>query len=292
MIFVIMGPTASGKSNAAHALAKSLKCPIINADAFQIYKDMNIGTNKVSKDDEFYHYYHLLDIVSPEETYSIKQYQDSFREVLSALLKTNKDIVICGGSGLYIRAATYDYEFLDENDIDEQYEELSNEELHDLLVSLDPLEGEKIHQNNRKRMIRAINLMKKSGSSKTALLDKQEHKPIFSKDEIVYLFINPDREALYEGINNRVEQMFDMGLVDEVKYLLNKYNLSETSRQGIGYKEVISYLSNEITFEECKELIKQRTRNYAKRQVTFFKHQFDYVEYKSYVDLLSNYNIK
>ena len=287
MIYVIMGPTASGKSNAAHQLAKSLSCPIINADAFQIYKGMDIGTNKVSKDDEFYSYYYLLDIVEPNQAYSVMEYQKAFRETLSKLLKEYKDIVVCGGTGLYIRAATYDYEFKEEDSLDETYDELSNEELHALLEKLDSKEAEKIHQNNRKRMLRAINLINKSGESKSSLLDKQEHKPIFSKDEITYLFINPDREALYEAINNRVIEMFDNGLVDEVKNLLEKYDLSTTARQGIGYKEVISYLNNEISLEECQELIQKRTRNYAKRQVTFFKHQFETVEYKSYKDLVN-----
>ena len=289
MIYVIMGPTASGKSNAAHALAKHFDCPIINADAFQIYKGMDIGTNKVSKDDENYVRYHLLDIVDPDKTYSVMEYQASFREILKELQKQYNDIVVCGGTGLYIRAATYDYEFLKEDSFDETYDELSNEELHDMLVKLDSEEAEKIHQNNRKRMIRAINLINKSGESKTSLLEKQEHKPIFSDDEIKYLFINPNRESLYENINQRVEEMFDNGLLEEVRGLLDKYNLSQTARQGIGYKEVISFLRKEISLEECKELIKKRTRNYAKRQVTFFKHQFKYQEFESYQKLIDYY---
>lgn len=284
-----MGPTASGKSNAAHALAKHFNCPIINADAFQIYKSMDIGTNKVSKDDENYSRYYLLDIVEPNESYSVMEYQSAFRKTLEDLQKKYQDIVVCGGTGLYIRAATYDYEFLKEEEADETFDDLSNEELHSLLEKLDEKEAEKIHQNNRKRMIRAINLINKSGVSKSSLLDKQEHKPIFTNKEITYLFINPDREALYTNINNRVEEMFNNGLVEEVKGLLNKYELSLTATQGIGYKEVISYLNNEITLEECKELIKKRTRNYAKRQVTFFKHQFVCQEYKSYQELVDNY---
>ena len=284
-----MGPTASGKSNAAHALAKYFDCPIINADAFQIYKGMDIGTNKVSKDDENYSRYHLLDIVEPDKTYSVMEYQQAFRETLKQLQKQYKNIVVCGGTGLYIRAATYDYEFLKEDALDETYDNLSNEELHSLLEKLDEKEAEKIHQNNLKRMIRAINLINKSGESKSSLLDKQEHKPIFNDNEIKFLFINPDRETLYENINKRVDEMFDNGLLEEVKELLNKYDLSMTARQGIGYKEVISYLQNEISLDECKELIKKRTRNYAKRQVTFFKHQFVFCEFETYQKLVDNY---
>ena len=289
MIYVIMGPTASGKSSAAHALAKHFSCPIINADAFQIYRGMDIGTNKVSKDDECYKNYYLLDILDPDKTYSVMEYQKDFRETINKLLKQYQNIVVCGGTGLYIRAATYDYEFRNEDEVDETFDELSNEELHSLLEKLDAKEAEKIHQNNRKRMIRAINLISKAGESKSSLIDKQEHKPIYSSEEIKYLFINPNREQLYESINLRVEEMFDNGLVDEVKGLLDKYNLSLTARQGIGYKEVISYLNGEISLEECKELIKKRTRNYAKRQVTFFRHQFEYQEFVSYESLIESY---
>ena len=289
MIYIICGPTGSGKTSVAKALSYIYHAPIINADAFQIYKNMNIGTNKVSKDDENYSRYYLLDIVEPNESYSVMEYQSAFRKTLEDLQKKYQDTVVCGGTGLYIRAATYDYEFLKEEEEDETFDDLSNEELHSLLEKLDEKEAEKIHQNNRKRMIRAINLINKSGVSKSSLLDKQEHKPIFSDKEITYLFINPDREALYTNINNRVEEMFDNGLVEEVKGLLNKYELSLTATQGIGYKEVISYLNNEIGLEECKELIKKRTRNYAKRQVTFFKHQFVCQEFKSYQELVDNY---
>lgn len=284
-----MGPTASGKSSAAHALAKHFSCPIINADAFQIYRGMDIGTNKVSKDDECYKNYYLLDILDPDKTYSVMEYQKDFRETINKLLKQYQNVVVCGGTGLYIRAATYDYEFRDEDEVDETFDELSNEELHSLLEKLDAKEAEKIHQNNRKRMIRAINLISKTGESKSSLIDKQEHKPIYSSEEIKYLFINPNREELYESINSRVEEMFDNGLVDEVKGLLDKYDLSLTARQGIGYKEVISYLNGEISLEECKELIKKRTRNYAKRQVTFFRHQFEYQEFVSYTSLIEFY---
>ena len=287
MIYVIMGPTASGKSNAAHALAEFLNCPIINADAFQIYKGMDIGTNKVSKNDKSYFRYHLLDIVEPNQSYSVMEYQKAFRETLLELQKEYQNIVVCGGTGLYIRAATYDYEFLKEETEDDTYDDFSNEELHSMLEKLDKKEAEKIHQNNRKRMIRAINLITKIGESKSALIDKQEHKPIFTKDEITYLFINPNREALYENINQRVEEMFNNGLLEEVKGLLDKYELSVTASQGIGYKETISYLHGEIGLEECKELIKKRTRNYAKRQVTFFKHQFEYQEFDSYQKLIN-----
>lgn len=282
MIYVVIGPTASGKSDVAHYLSEIFKCGIINADAFQIYKDMNIGTNKVSSSDPIYEKYHLIDILSPNETYSVKQYQDDARKVLFELLKENKDVVIVGGTGLYIKALLYDYSFNEENDasIDEDLLNLTNDELHYILEELDKEEAKKIHPNNRKRVFRAIMLIRHSNVSKTALLAKQEHKLIFDNNEVTFIYINPDRNELYNRINQRVDEMIDNGLIEEVKSLKEKYDLSFTSFQGIGYKEVIEYLDNEITLEECIELIKKRTRNYAKRQVTFFSHQFG--DIKSY----------
>ena len=270
MIYVILGPTASGKTSAANCLANFLDAPIINGDAFQIYKDMNIGTNKIEKSDPSYRRYMLLDIVSPEETYSVKQYQTDFRNI-----DINKypNIVVCGGTGLYIRAALYDYVFPESETQDELFEDKSNEELYSLLKTLDPKTSETIHVNNRKRVVRAINLINQSGKSKSTIIEEQKHKLIY--DNVRFLFINPDRETLYELINRRVDEMFDNGLVNEVKNLNNKYKLSATAKQGIGYKEVLDYLSGIISLEESKELIKKRTRNYAKRQITFFKHQFD-----------------
>lgn len=284
MIYVIIGPTASGKTSTANKLAEFLDAPIINGDAFQIYKEMNIGTNKILSNDPNYKRYMLLDIVSPEETFSVKQYQEEFRKID---LNSFKNVVICGGTGLYIRAALYDYTFFDSFEPDEDYPDKSNEELYDELIKLDPKAAESIHVNNRKRIIRALNIINQSGKSKSEIIDSQEHKLIY--DNVKFLFINPDRASLYTLINQRVDEMFDAGLVDEVKSLRIKYNLSQTARQGIGYKEVLDYLDGKSSIEEAKELIKKRTRNYAKRQVTFFKHQFDCETFSSGEDLLKEY---
>ena len=148
-----------------------------------------------------------------------------------------------------------------------------------MLKSLDEQESQKIHQNNRKRLIRAISLIRSSDMNKTELLNQQEHKLIY--ENVRFIFISPYRQNLYENINKRVELMFEDGLIDEVKHLLDKYQLSLTATQGIGYKEVIQYLNNKINLEECISLIQKRTRNYAKRQVTFFKNQFNYELYAS-----------
>lgn len=272
MIYAIVGPTASGKTSLAIKLANALNCPIVNADAFQIYKDMDIGTGKLDKSSPEYKIHYLLDIKNPSETYSVKEYQIDFRRTIDKLQKEYKNIIICGGTGLYLRASLYDYEFPDEEEVDvSDLEKLSNEELYEMLKNLDPKQCEIIHINNRKRVIRAISLARNHEENKSEIVDKQTHEMIY-KDVKIYM-LNPNRETLYENINNRVQSMFDNGLVEEVKSLLNKYELSKTAKAAIGYKEVLDYLDNKMSLEDTIKLVQQRSRNYAKRQVTFFKHQ-------------------
>ena len=280
MIYVVMGPTCSGKTELANYLIDKLNCEAINFDAFQIYKDMNIGTAKLSKDDPHYKKYHLLDIKTPNETFSVMEYQSLCREVLSKLLDKYNDVVLVGGTGLYVRAALFDYSFeKEEIPVDDDLLDLSNEDLHKLLESLDIEESKKIHVNNRKRLLRAISLIRHSNKKKTDILNEQTHKPIYQ--DVKFIFLCPDREELYKNIDKRVLSMMENGLVDEVKYLLDNYDLSLTAKQGIGYKEVIDYLENKTKYACCVELIQKRTRNYAKRQVTFFKNQFDSETYKN-----------
>ena len=289
MLYIIVGPTGSGKTDIALKLAGFYHAPIINADAFQIYQEMDIGTAKIDKNSDDYKKHYLLDIVKPDQSYSVKQYQDDFRRTYLELKKEYKDIIVCGGTGLYIKAALYDYAFEDEDEVDvSDLENMSNEQLANLLKELDPKALDTIHVNNRKRVIRAIQIARTHDLNKTESIDKQEHK-LFFDEEVKFLFLNPNRVALYEGINRRVDVMFEKGLLDEVKGLLNKYQLSNTARAAIGYKEVIEYLEGKCTLEECKELIKKRTRNYAKRQVTFFKHQLPCKEYASKEELLKEF---
>ena len=280
MIYVVMGPTCSGKTELANYLIDKLNCEAINFDAFQIYKDMNIGTAKLSKDDPHYKKYHLLDIKTPNETFSVMEYQSLCREAISNLLDKYNDVVLVGGTGLYVRAALFDYSFeKEEAPVDDDLLKLSNEDLHKLLESLDVEESKKIHVNNRKRLLRAISLIRHSNKKKTDILNEQAHKPIYK--DVKFIFLCPDREELYKNIDERVLSMMENGLVDEVKYLLENYDLSLTAKQGIGYKEVIDFLENKTKYASCVELIQKRTRNYAKRQVTFFKNQFDSETYKN-----------
>ena len=286
MIYAIVGPTGSGKTSLACEVASRFDLPIINADAFQIYQDMNIGTAKISNDDPLYKNHYLVDIVNPSQTYSVKQYRDDFDKIIFNLLLTNKDVLICGGTGLYLRAALYDYSFPEQLLFDtSKYEKMDAEELYERLEKLDPESASKIHPNNKKRVIRALIIAENGGLTKSENIASQEHKMRFNNVQI--LFLNPEREKLYQTINERVDQMFDNGLVEEVKELLKKYKFSLTAYQAIGYKEVIDYLDGKTSLEECKELIKKRSRNYAKRQVTFFKHQFETIEFNNKETLLS-----
>ena len=287
MLIVVVGPTGSGKTSLAIKLADFYDAPIINADAFQIYQDMNIGTAKVEVGSNEYKKHYLLDIVKPNQTYSVKQYQEDFRKTYLDLKKQYPNIIVVGGTGLYIKAALYDYAFENEEMVDvSDLEDMSNEELYELLKKLDIKATETIHMNNRKRVIRAIQIARSHDTNKSDAIAKQDHQ-LFFKDEIVkFYFLNPNRDELYANINTRVDQMMENGLVNEVKELLNKYELSLTAKAAIGYKEVIDYLNNDYSLEECVELIKKRSRNYAKRQVTFFKHQLPCLEYSTKEALL------
>ena len=285
MLYVICGPTGSGKTEIAKTLSDRLSAPIINADAFQVYQDMNIGTAKISKDDPYYQKHYLLDILSPEQDFSVMEYQTLFRQTVDRLSKQYKDIIVCGGTGLYIRASLYDYNFEQhEPDDVSDLEELSNEELYEMLKSLDPKACENIHMNNRKRVIRAISICRTSQHTKSENIDMQEHKIIYP--DVRILMISPNREKLYQNINKRVDMMFEEGLLEEVKSLQKQYKLSRTARAAIGYKEIFDALENNTSIEDAKELIKQRTRNYAKRQVTFFKHQLPVEIFETKEELL------
>lgn len=288
MIYIIVGPTASGKSTLALELSRYFKnAPIINADAFQIYKEMNIGTAKVDVNSEDYKLHHLLDIKNPDEEFSVMEYQKLFRNKVSELEKEYENIIVCGGTGLYIKASIYDYVF-NEQETDDVFdlEQLSNDELYEMLISLDKEATLTIHKNNRKRVIRAISIARTSSLNKTETISAQKHELIYPQDSIKIFMIDRPRDQIYQRVNDRVDEMIEEGLVNEVKYLLNKYTLSVTASQAIGYKEIIQYLNGELSLEEAVELIKKRTRNYVKRQLTFFKHQFTCINVSSLEDIL------
>ena len=286
MIFVITGPTCLGKSETAVAVAKAFNAEIVNGDAFQIYKEMNIG---VAKPEEKYLKevpHHLYSIIEPKVPFSIADYQKILRTKIDEILALNKNVVIVGGSGLYIRSALYDYEFKPQQKFDtSSYDKLSDEELFEIIKKLDPEEAKKLHPNNRKRVMRAIVICMTNEKTKTELLNEQKHELIY-KD--VYFFVRDmDRTQLFERIDCRVDQMIDEGLVNEVKSLYEKYGLSIQAMQAIGYKEFVDYFEGKDSLENTIECIKKHTRKYAKRQMTYIRHQFPVIFYKDTDELLS-----
>jgi tRNA dimethylallyltransferase len=275
-IYVIGGPTASGKSKLAVELAKRINGEIISADSMQIYKDMNIGTAKLTKEEMQGIKHHLLDFVSPEERYSVANFKTDAKIKIEEILKKGKTPIIVGGTGLYIDSMIYGIEFQDEK-IDKEYREELNElaekegleRLYEEARKIDSEAMKKISINDKKRIIRVLEIYHKTGKTKTEV-EKESRK-----NEIKYNYkmfaITMNREKLYERIEKRVDQMIEQGLIEEVQSILNKYHKFPTAMQGLGYKEVVEYLENKLTKEEMIEKIKKKTRHYAKRQLTWFK---------------------
>ena len=273
-----------GKTDTALAIAKAFNCEIINGDAFQCYKEMEIGVAKPPKEYFDVVPHHLFSFVDVDHEYSIAEYQENLRNKINEIVSKGKNVVIVGGSGLYIRSALYDYEFSKQSEIDlSKYQKMTNAELHDVLEEIDPKEAEKIHMNNRKRVLRAIEIYLSQGKTKTEVIESQDHKLIY---DAKFYVRNMDREMLYDLINKRVDKMMELGLLNEVKNLVKKYGKNCKSLQAIGYKELIPVLDGEYSLEEGVELIKKNSRNYAKRQVTYIKHQFPVNFYKNTEDLV------
>lgn len=286
MIFVIVGPTGVGKSRLSIEYAQKKGAFIVNGDAFQCYKEMNIGTAKPTLEERNKAPHHLFDIASVENTYTIYDYQRDLRNKLDELSKYNKDIIIVGGSGLYLKSSLYDFT-LNENvsPVDMSlYDNLTNEELHKVLESIDLEESKKIHFNNRKRVLRAIQIYLESGQKKSDIIKNQEHKLLYDVEFIG--LTKTSREELYSLIDKRVDKMIEDGLIDEVKELMKKYPSSLRAFQAIGYKELMSNIDSE-DLSETISLIKQKTRNYAKRQYTYFNNQLPVKWFDTYEEALS-----
>ena len=272
MIYAILGPTCSGKSDLAETLSKKYNAPVINFDAFQVYKELNKGTAKPSNEELNSGRYFLYDYVSITEEYSVSRYQKEARELLEKF--KDKDIVMVGGTGLYLKAALYDYKFMDEDPMPKDYlSNLSNIELYEKVLKIDKDDALKIGPNNRKRLLRAIYIFETHNKNKSEL--NNNGKNILLYKDTKFIGINYNREKLYERIDKRVDLMFENGLEEEAKFLFSNYDHSLRALQAIGYKEFL--LSNDV--EEVKKIIKNNTHHYAKRQMTFFKHQFDNVEW-------------
>lgn len=271
MIYAILGPTCSGKSDFAEKLSLKYNAPIINFDAFQVYKELNKGTAKPSKKELDSGRYFLYDFVSIKEDYNVSRYQEEARLLLEKF--KDKDVVMVGGTGLYLKAALFDYKFLKEEKMDEGFlQDVSNEEVYRKLLLIDKDDAIKIGVNNRKRLLRALYIYKIHNKSKSELNDNGKNTLLYK--DVKFYGIDIDRVLLYQRIDQRVDKMFEDGLEEEARSLFNSYDHSLRALQAIGYKEFL--LSSDS--EEIKKMIKNNTHHYAKRQMTFFKHQFDNIE--------------
>ncbi len=264
MVIVILGPTAVGKTKMSVELAKLLNGEIINVDSTQIYKNLDIATAKIKEEEKENIPHHLFDIKDITEDYTVYDYQKDCRNKIDEILKKNKTPILVGGTGLYIKAALYDYKFNDE--VSNQFENLTNEEIYNKLKELD--ENIDIHINNRKRLVRALNYclnnnLKFSEKEKT---DKLLY-------ETVFIGLTTERNILYDRINKRVDVMVKDGLLEEAKKIYDSNVRTKAVMTPIGYKELFPYFENKKSLEECLELIKRNSRKYAKRQYTWFNNQ-------------------
>jgi tRNA dimethylallyltransferase len=270
MIVAIVGPTGVGKTKLSIELAKHYKTEIISGDSVQVYKELNIGSAKISKAEMDGITHHMIDVLSVKEDFSVAVYQKMVRQKIQAFEQQSLLPIIVGGTGLYIKSVLYNYNFEDtkrDHEFEQKMRDVDNETLHQYLQKSDPKSAENIHPNNRKRVLQALRRSKSHKvSSETA------------KDEEVYDFImiglTMEREELYERINTRVDQMIIDGLVDEVKSLYEQ-GIRTSAIQAIGYKELYQYFDGEVSLEEAIENIKTKSRQFAKRQFTFFHNQFD-----------------
>jgi tRNA dimethylallyltransferase len=276
-VLVIAGPTASGKTALSLKLAKQFNGEIISGDSQQVYKELSIGTAKITDAEKDNVTHHGLDLISYSENYSVKDFQTMARSAINEISDKGKLPLITGGTGFYLKACLYDYEFKDEMDEDNLFDELSNEEIYRRLKEIDPKSLEKIHLNNRKRLIRALNIGLK-GITKSERESIQEHKPIY---DVFLVVLDLPKSILDQRIEERLNHMFEYGLKDEViKYFNQEETWDYQSFLGIGYKEWKEYFLNTMCLDEVKNRIIIATRQYAKRQLTWFRHQFQAYWYK------------
>ena len=280
-MIILTGPTAVGKTDLSIQLAKAMNGEIISADSMQVYRHMDIGSAKVTPEEMDGVPHHLIDVLEPEEEFNVVVFQKLAKEALTGIYERGHIPIIVGGTGFYIQALLYDIDFT-ENDGDtairRELEKLAQTQgagcLHQMLQEIDPESAAAIHQNNVKRVIRAIEFYRQTGK-KISLHNEQEREKQ-SPYQFLYYVLDTDRKILYERIDRRVDLMMEHGLVDEVKHLADMGCTRDmVSMQGLGYKEILDYLSGEIPLEEAVYILKRDTRHFAKRQITWFKRERD-----------------
>ena len=275
-VYVICGPTASGKTALSIELAKKIGGEIVSCDSMQIYKEMNIGTAKPTIQEMQGIKHYMIDIIPPDERYSVADYKKQAKQAIREIINNGKIPIVVGGTGLYVDSLIYEIGYQD-IEFDEQYRnELEKREklegiksLYEEAKKIDPQALEKISENDKKRIMRILEIYHATGKNKTEQEKKSREKEV-EFDYKVYA-ISWDREILYDRINRRVDIMIQQGLIEEVEKIYKKYKKFPTAMQGLGYKEVVQYLENKITKEEMIEKIKMETRRYAKRQMTWFR---------------------
>lgn len=280
-LIVIGGPTASGKTDLAIEIAKKINGEIVSADSMQVYKYMDIGTAKPTKLQMQGIKHYLIDEVYPDDEFNVAIFKSKAKEYIEQIYKLGKVPILVGGTGFYIQAVVNDNDFTDKeadtsyrDKLYEEAREKGNQYLHDKLKQVDSVSAQKIHYNNVKRVIRALEFYKqtKMPISVHNNVEKQKVSPY----KLKYILLDLDRQILYDKINLRVNKMIKDGLVDEVKSLLDRgYSENLVSMQGLGYKELVPFIKNEVSIEKVIEELKKRTRHFAKRQFTWFKHQCD-----------------
>lgn len=263
-IIVITGPTGVGKTKMSIELAKRIDAEIINADSMQVYKDLNIGTAKITEKEKEGIPHHLFDIVEPTNMYTVYDYQKDARDIINDVLSRGKKVIIVGGTGLYIKALLYDYKFIKE-DKTYDFSKMSNEEILDKINSYNL--DINLHINNRKRLERVLTKLYNN--------NMQTEKTDTVLYDFVAIGLTTTRDSLYKIIDNRVDKMIEDGLIDEVEELYKKNIHSKAINTGIGYKELYKYFDKEISLDEAVSLIKKNSRHYAKRQYTFFNNQMN-----------------
>ena len=277
-VVAVVGPTAAGKTELSVKIANEFEAEIISADSMQIYKDMDIGTAKASKEVQNKIKHYQLDIITPEKDYSVADYQKDVDPIIEDIFDRNKLPLIVGGTGLYIKAVLEGFSLPDmepdeklRESLRQQAKEKGNEYVHDKLKNIDPKLAEKLHPNDIRRIIRGIEIYKLTGHTKTYYKKKQKESP--PRYESIKIGLTRNREELYDRIDKRVDLMIKQGLLVEAEYIFNNYDLDEksTARQAIGYKELFNYFKGEYDKEEAVRLIKRNSRRYAKRQLSFFK---------------------
>ncbi|MDQ0206259.1 tRNA (adenosine(37)-N6)-dimethylallyltransferase MiaA [Alkalicoccobacillus murimartini] len=275
-LLVIAGPTAVGKSDLGIKLAKALDGEVISGDSMQVYKGMDIGTAKVTTKEMDGVPHHLIDIKEPDESFSVAEFQERCTVLLDDLAKRNKQPVLVGGTGLYIQSITHSYQFADRPEDREfrlRLENMAatdgNESVHKLLAAVDPQAALDIHQNNVRRVIRALEVHHVTGEPFSKQQIQEPTRPFLA------IGLDLDRDLLYQRINQRVDKMMEDGLLSEVQSLMEQGLNDQPSAQAIGYKEIIMYLRGECTKEEAIDLLKRNSRRYAKRQLTWFRNKMD-----------------